>query len=199
MFGNREDFIIPVLARLVGRPVRWHEERAAALLPGAREQVLRWRAAFDADGRLLALDVHARSDHGAVSAGHGWGMGLVGAQTIGTGYALEVCRVVWEVVATNKAPWGGTKPYGKDGATLLAEHVIDRIAETTGVEPAEVRRRNFLRRTPSRTCTDRPRARQRRLRGHARPGARPPATPSRGRRERARAEAAVWVSGWASS
>ena len=69
MFGNREDFIVPVLARLVGRPVRWHEERAAALLPGAREQVQRWRAAFAADGRLLALDVHARSDHGAVSAG----------------------------------------------------------------------------------------------------------------------------------
>ena len=144
MFGNREDFIVPVLARLVGRPVRWHEERAAALLPGAREQVQRWRAAFAADGRLLALDVHARSDHGAVSAGHGWGMGLVGAQTTGTGYALEVCRVVWDVVATNKAPWGGTKPYGKDGATLLAEHVMDRIAETTGVDPAEVRRRNFL-------------------------------------------------------
>src|SRR3954469_3374693 len=144
MFGNREDFIVPVLARLVGRPVRWHEERAAALLPGAREQVQRWRAAFSADGRLLALDVHARSDHGAVSAGHGWGMGLVGAQATGTGYALEVCRVVWDVVATNKAPWGGTKPYGKDGATLLAEHVMDRIAETTGVAPAEVRRRNFL-------------------------------------------------------
>ena len=55
MFGNREDFIVPVLARLVGRPVRWHEERAAALLPGAREQVQRWRAAVAADGRLLAL------------------------------------------------------------------------------------------------------------------------------------------------
>ena len=144
MFGNREDFIVPVLARLVGRPVRWHEERAAALMPGAREQVQRWRAAFSADGRLLALDVHARSDHGAVSAGHGWGMGLVGAQATGTGYALDVCRIVWDVVATNKAPWGGTKPYGKDGATLLAEHVMDRIAETTGVDPAEVRRRNFL-------------------------------------------------------
>jgi carbon-monoxide dehydrogenase large subunit len=144
MFGNREDFIPPILSRMLGRPVRWHEERAASLLTGAREQVQRWRVAFDGDGRVRALDVHIRANHGAVSAGHGWGMGLVGAQATGTGYDLDVCRVRWEVVATNKAPWGGTKPYGKDGATLVAEHVMDRVAEATGVDPAEVRRRNFL-------------------------------------------------------
>ncbi|MEA2180653.1 MAG: aerobic carbon-monoxide dehydrogenase large subunit, partial [Solirubrobacteraceae bacterium] len=106
---------------------------------------LRWRVAFDGDGRLRALDVHARSDHGAASPGHGWGMGFVGALTTGTGYDLDTCRVTWDVAATNKAPWGGTKPYGKDSATLLGEHVLDRVAETTGVDPAEVRRRNFLR------------------------------------------------------
>ena len=144
MFGNREDFIVPILARHVGRPVRWVEERAASLLPGARHATLRWRAAFDGDGRLRALDVHARSDHGVASPGHGWGMGLVGALTTGTGYALDACRVQWDVVATNKAPWGGTRPYGKDAATLVAEHVLDRVAEVTGVDPAEVRRRNFL-------------------------------------------------------
>jgi carbon-monoxide dehydrogenase large subunit len=145
MFGNREDFVVAALAMLVGRPVRWHEERAASLLPGAREQMQRWRAAFDDDGRLRAIDVHARSNHGALSAGHGWGMGLVGAQATGTGYDLPVCRVTWDVVATNKAPWGGTKPYGKDGATLVLEHVLERVAEVTGVDPAQVRRRNFLR------------------------------------------------------
>jgi carbon-monoxide dehydrogenase large subunit len=52
--------------------------------------------------------------------------------------------VRWEVVATNKAPWGGTKPYGKDAATLLAEHVLDRVAEATGVDHADARRRNFV-------------------------------------------------------
>ena len=145
MFGNREEFGVCVLARLVGRPVKWVEDRASALLPGTRDQVLRWRAAFDGDGTVRALSVRARSDHGAPSPGHGWGMGFVGALTTGAGYRLERCRVEWDVVATNKAPWGGTKPYGKDGATLLMEHVLGRIAEVTRIDPSDVRRRNLLR------------------------------------------------------
>lgn len=144
MYGNREDFLICVLARMVGRPVKFVEDRAAALLPGTRDQVMRYRAAFDDDGRLLALDVHAISNHGAAAPGHGWGMAFVGALATGAGYALEHCHVRYQVVATNKAPWGGTKPFGKDGAALVAEHVMERVARATGLDPAEVRRRNFL-------------------------------------------------------
>jgi carbon-monoxide dehydrogenase large subunit len=143
-YGNREEFLVCMLAQLAGRPVRWLEDRAAALLPGAREQLLRYRVAFDADATLRALDVHALSNHGAAAPGHGWGMAFVGALTTGAGYALEHCHVSYQVVATNKAPWGTTKPFGKEGATLLVEHVLDRVAEATGVDPAEVRRRNLL-------------------------------------------------------
>lgn len=145
MYGNREDFIAPVLARLVGRPVRWVEERAASLLPAAREQLLRYRVAYDDDGRLHALDVEALSDHGAGSPTHGWGMAYVGALSTGLGYALDHCHVRYQVVATNKAPWGGTKPFGKDSATLLLERVLERVALDRGIDPAEVRRRNFVR------------------------------------------------------
>ncbi|GAB3347184.1 xanthine dehydrogenase family protein molybdopterin-binding subunit [Modestobacter lapidis] len=144
MYGNREDFIAPVLSRLVGRPVKWVEERSAALLPAARDQRLAYRVAFDDDGRLRALDVHAVSDHGAGAATHGWGMAHVGALATGLGYALDHCHVRYTVVATNKAPWVGTKPFGKESATLLLERIMDRIAVTTGLDPAEVRRRNFL-------------------------------------------------------
>ena len=93
---------------------------------------------------MRALEVDVLNNHGAVGNGHGWGMAFVGAMTIGTGYALDHCRVTYKVVATNKAPWGGTKPFGKDGATLVMERVLDRIAEHTGVDPVDVRRRNFL-------------------------------------------------------
>jgi carbon-monoxide dehydrogenase large subunit len=145
MYGNREDLLACLLTRLVHRPVKWVEERSAALLPGAREQVLTYRAAVGEDGRLLALDVHALSDHGAAAATHGWGMAYVGALCVGLGYAVEHCHVRYEVAVTNKVPWGGTRPFGKDGATLLLELLMDRIATTTGLGPVEVRRRNFVR------------------------------------------------------
>jgi len=145
MYGNREDFIACLLTRLVRRPVKWVEERAAALLPGSREQVLRYRAAFGDDGRLLALDVHALSDHGAAAATHGWGMAYVGALCVGLGYAVDHCHVHYQVAVTNKVPWGGTKPFGKDGATLLVERLMERIAAHVGLDSAEVRRRNFVR------------------------------------------------------
>ncbi|WP_216216853.1 xanthine dehydrogenase family protein molybdopterin-binding subunit [Amycolatopsis aidingensis] len=144
MYGSREDFIAPVLARIVGRPVRWMEERAASLLPAAREQLLSYRVAFDDDGRLLALDVEALTDHGAAAPTHGWGMAYVGALATGLGYAIAHCHVRYRVVVTNKAPWSGTKPFGKDGATLLLERIMERVAAATGVDPVTVRRRNFV-------------------------------------------------------
>ena len=48
------------------------------------------------------------------------------------------------MLATNKAPWNGTKPFGKDGAALVTERVMDEVARATGLDPAEVRRRNLL-------------------------------------------------------
>lgn len=145
MSGSRENFLICALARLVKRPVRWFEDRAAALLPGSSDVLIRYRAAFDDDARVRALETHIVNNHGAGSNGHGWGMAFVGAMSVGTGYALEHCRVTYQVVATNKAPWQGTKPFGKNTATLVMERVLDLVADTTGIDPAEVRRRNFVR------------------------------------------------------
>ena len=144
MFGSREDFIAALMAIVAARPVRWVEERAATLLPGAHEQRHRYEAAFDADGRVRALRVRSLSNHGAPAAGHGWGMALVGALTVGAGYAIESVGVDYTVVATNKAPWNGTKPFGKDGAALVTERVMDEVARASGLDPAEVRRRNLL-------------------------------------------------------
>jgi carbon-monoxide dehydrogenase large subunit len=144
MYGNREDFLAAVMAISVGRPVRWIEERSASLLPGAHEQIHRYEVAFAADGRVEALRVHSIANHGAPAPGHGWGMAFVGALTVGAGYAIEHVHVDYTVVATNKAPWNGTKPFGKDGAALVMEHVMDLVAAATALDPAEVRRRNLL-------------------------------------------------------
>jgi carbon-monoxide dehydrogenase large subunit len=144
MYAHPEEILVCVLARRLGRPVKWVEDRRECMLAGAREQTHRFQVAFDRDGRVRALRDRAISDHGAVAPGHGWGMGFVNALAIPTGYAIEHCRVQYTVVATNKAPWIGVRPFGKDIAALVSERVMELVAEATGLDPAEVRRRNFV-------------------------------------------------------
>ncbi len=143
-FGHPEEVLVCVLARMLERPVRWVEDRSESMLAAGREQIHRFEIAFDDDGRVRALRDRVISDHGAAAPGHGWGMGLVNALTISAGYAIEHCRVDYTVVATNKSPWVGVKPFGKDNATLVAERAMELVAEVTGIDPAEVRRRNFV-------------------------------------------------------
>jgi carbon-monoxide dehydrogenase large subunit len=144
MYGHPEEVLVCVLARLVGRPVRWLESRAECMLAGAREQIHRFEVAFDDEGRIHAIRDRALSDYGAPGPGHGWGMAFVNAMTIPTGYAVERCRVSYSVVATNKGPWVGVRPFGKDNATVVTERIVELVAEATGLDPAEVRRRNFV-------------------------------------------------------
>ena len=143
-FGHPEEVLVCVLARMLGHPVKWLEDRSESMLAAGREQIHRFEIAFDEDGRVRALRDRAISDHGAAAPGHGWGMGLVNALSISAGYAIEHCRVDYRVVATNKSPWVGVKPFGKDNAALVLERVMELVAEATGIDPADVRRRNFV-------------------------------------------------------
>jgi carbon-monoxide dehydrogenase large subunit len=145
MHGHPEEVLVAVLARALGRPVKWVESREECMLAAGKEMVHRWRAAHDGDGRVLAVESSMVADHGAVAAGPGWGMAFVGSLAFPTGYAIPVCRVDYRVVVTNKAPWAGARPFGKEAAALVMERIMDSVAAATGVDPLEVRRRNWVR------------------------------------------------------
>ncbi len=74
VYGHPEEVLTCVLARLVGVPVRWLEDRADCMLAGAREQIHRFEVAFDDDGRIRAMRDRALSDVGAAAPGPagGW-------------------------------------------------------------------------------------------------------------------------------
>ncbi|MEV7970947.1 xanthine dehydrogenase family protein molybdopterin-binding subunit [Sphaerisporangium sp. NPDC088356] len=143
--GYPEEVLICALAKLLKRPVKWIEDRAEALLIGGREMRGRFRVLFTADARVLGLTAQIDSNLGAPAGAPGWPMTLMAALTLPHGYDIPNCAVTWRAVVTNKAPWNGTRGYGKEVATLLAERVMDLVAETTDVDPAEVRRRNWVR------------------------------------------------------
>ncbi|MCW2836889.1 MAG: hypothetical protein JWQ15_1003 [Marmoricola sp.] len=144
-FGHPEEYLVCVLSRIVGRPVKWVEDRTNTLRYGSRDMRLRYRAAFAADGRVSGVTCHMLANHGAAAATGAFGMALAGGLALPSGYAVDVFEAEYQVVVTNKGPYSPMRPFGKEASALLMETVMERVAEETGLDPFEVRRRNWVR------------------------------------------------------
>ncbi|MBI4269896.1 MAG: xanthine dehydrogenase family protein [Candidatus Rokubacteria bacterium] len=143
-----EDLVVAALARRLGRPVKWVEERRENLAAAsqAREQRMEVELAADAEGRLLALRARALSDGGAYHV-----YPLTGAlEPLGSAgilpgpyrtpaYAYEALAV-----ATNKPPLGAYRGVGMTMGAFVMERLLDLLAERLALDPAEVRRRNLI-------------------------------------------------------
>jgi len=151
-FGNkqhflREECLVAMLARITGAPVQWSEDRAEALTASvhSRPQVHEVTAAYDDDGRLLALDVAVTSDVGnPVLYFSGIGPSLVTVGALCGAYAVPEHGWTLSCVATNTCPVGAYRGFGQPQAHLTIERVMDRIAQALNIDPVEVRRRNLL-------------------------------------------------------
>ncbi|WP_434441629.1 xanthine dehydrogenase family protein molybdopterin-binding subunit [Lentzea sp. E54] len=144
MQGHPEETLIALLSKLIGAPVKWIEDRRVALMAGARNQVHRFRAGATSDGRITGLVNHIVADIGALTAQAGWAMPNMSATTLPSGYAVRDVRVELDIVCTNKPPVNAARGFGKDAAHLIMERVIDLVARELELDPAEVRRRNFV-------------------------------------------------------
>lgn len=144
MRGQPESLVVALLARLAGAPVRWVEDRSESFLQGARQQVHRFRAAYDFEGRVLAVADDAVADVGIVGASPGWGMSFLTGLTFPTGYAIQDVDVTMTAVATNKPPWLAARGFGKEASNLVMERVMDLVARRLGLDSVEVRRRNLV-------------------------------------------------------
>jgi carbon-monoxide dehydrogenase large subunit len=144
-----EELVVAWLAVQLGRPVKWIEDRSENLLASshARDQRLRVRAAADAAGRLLALDVEQLVDQGAYGT-YPHGPTLEAHTTPGLlpgPYRLAAYRAHARAVATNKCPQGAYRGVGFAVSAWVHERVMDVLAAQLGLDRAEVRRRNLLR------------------------------------------------------
>jgi carbon-monoxide dehydrogenase large subunit len=143
-----EDVAVAWLALHLGRPVKWIEDRGENLLASghARDQIIDVRAAADAQGRLLALDVDLLVDVGAYGPyAHGHIIEAAGTPGMIPGpYRLPAYRYRTRAVCTNKVPLGGYRGVGMPLATFVHERVMDVIAAELALDKVEVRRRNLL-------------------------------------------------------
>jgi carbon-monoxide dehydrogenase large subunit/6-hydroxypseudooxynicotine dehydrogenase subunit gamma len=141
-----EDFLIPWLSLALARPVKWAEDRAEHLVAvnHSRQQYHRIAAAFDADGRITALDDDIVHDNGAYCRTHGVAVPELTVAMLPGPYRVPAYRGRVRVVLTNKTPCGTYRAPGRFEGTAAREHLLDVAATRLGLDPVELRRRNLL-------------------------------------------------------
>ncbi len=153
--GN-EDALVCYAARKLARPVKWRAERSEDFLSGhmGRDQHSKASLALDRDGRILALRVETLGNIGAVPVGSSAIIPLVlGPKVQTTVYDVPLVHYRVKAVLTHTMATGAYRGAGRPEANFLMERLIERAAREMRIDPAEMRRRNFLRpeRFPYRT------------------------------------------------
>jgi carbon-monoxide dehydrogenase large subunit len=141
-----EDVLASVAALRLRRPVKWIETRSEhfASTVHARQQRVRARAAFDERGTLLALQSHVRGDVGAHLHTKGPAPIFTTGVIMPGQYDVRHYRARIEAIVTNKVPFGAYRAFGQQQATFVIERLMDMAARRLGLDPAEIRRRNFI-------------------------------------------------------
>lgn len=145
---GREEIAAAAAALRLGRPVKWIEDRKDALSASflAREQHYRARAAFDSDGRILALDADVVCDMGAYSC-YPFTAGIeplmASAEMPGV-YKVPAYRVRGRAITTNKAPTAPYRGVSRPQYVMVVERLFERAARELGLDPVEIRRRNVI-------------------------------------------------------
>ena len=151
-FGSKlylypEEVIVATLARLTGRPVKWIEERRENYVATThgRDQVQYVEVAAKRDGTITGLRVKSIANMGAYLSTFAPGIPtiLFGLMLAGN---YRIPNIACEVtgVHTNTTLVDAYRGAGRPEATYLVERAVDLTARELGIDPAEIRRRNFV-------------------------------------------------------
>ena len=154
-FGNKvgiyPGYVVAIVASIVlGRPVKWIESRTENLSTTAfaRDYNMTGELAADKDGRIKALRVHVTADHGAFDACADPSKFPAGFFHVCTGsYDIPNAFVSVDGIYTNKFPGGVAYrcSFRVTEAVYLIERMVDVLAQKLGMDKAEIRFKNFLR------------------------------------------------------
>jgi carbon-monoxide dehydrogenase large subunit len=149
-----EELALGFYARAIGRPVRWTETRSENMvaMPHGRGQVQRAKLGGTRDGRITAYHLDVVQDAGAFP--------LMGAMLpmmtmrMATG-VYDIPNVSFNGITgvTNSVSTTAYRGAGRPEAAVAIERMVDRFAAEIGMDPAEVRRRNFVPRFTDRYTT----------------------------------------------
>lgn len=150
-FGSKgtlapEAAVAAILAMRLGRPVKWIEDRSESFLAcyQGRGQEIQAELAVDGGGRFLALRARVLADLGAYLYPITPAPPVTTAMLLTGAYDVPAVDVELLGVATNKVPTGPYRGAGRPEGAYVAERLADLAAADLGVDPATIRRRNFI-------------------------------------------------------
>jgi aerobic carbon-monoxide dehydrogenase large subunit len=150
-FGSKlqvyaEEELALLVARKVRKPVKWTESRTEANMTQhhGRDQWQRIRIAADQDGRIRGLSVDLLADMGAYLMLVTPGIPLLGAFMYNSIYKMDAYSFRCTGVFTTKMPTDAYRGAGRPEATFAIERIMDELANELGMEPLELRERNWI-------------------------------------------------------
>lgn len=142
----REEILVTQIARKLGRPVKWTETRSEDMVAThhGRDQIQDIEIAATKDGTLLGLKVTLLADMGAYLQIITPGIPLLGMFMFPAIYKMGAYNFQCTGVFTNKTPTDAYRGAGRPEATFAIERIIDELAAELGLEPMELRKRNWI-------------------------------------------------------
>lgn len=140
-----EYIVTAALARRLGGPVMWAERRREHMSGGTHGRGSRWRVrlAGTRQGRIQQAEVEVLADLGAYP--HAGSNVPTFSRLVALGlYDIADARVSTTSVVTNRAPTGSYRGAGRPEAAYAIERAVDAFARAGGLDPVEVRLRNFI-------------------------------------------------------
>ncbi|MGH8745254.1 MAG: xanthine dehydrogenase family protein molybdopterin-binding subunit, partial [Burkholderiales bacterium] len=142
-----EDALVCHAAKRLGRPVKWRADRSEEFLAAhmGRDQRFKASLALDSQGRILALRMRMLGNIGATPVGSSAIIPLaLGPKVQTTVYQVPVIDYGVKAVLTNTMATGAYRGAGRPEANYLMERLMEKAARELKLDPAEIRRRNFI-------------------------------------------------------
>jgi carbon-monoxide dehydrogenase large subunit len=150
-FGSKlqvtaEEVLSLLIARKLGRPVKWTESRSEGnvAVHHGRDQLQKIRISADENGVIKGLDVDLLADMGAYLMLLTPGIPLLGAFMYNSIYKMDAYRFNCTGVFTTKTPTDAYRGAGRPEATFAIERIMDDLAAHLGIDPLELRERNWI-------------------------------------------------------
>jgi carbon-monoxide dehydrogenase large subunit len=154
IFIYNEEVVCLWASKKVGRPVKWTSDRSEAFLSDAhgRDHVTHAEMAFGDDGRITALRAKTLANLGGYMSTFSSSVPTYLYATLLSGqYDIPAIYCEVDAVYTNTVPVDAYRGAGRPEATFVVERLVEVGAREMGVDPAELRRKNFIRSFPHQT------------------------------------------------